>query len=211
MSDTRYIAPRLRLRAFNCPHCNAFAQQDWTRLSATEGGKIFPAEELCVSTCSLCYKYVVWNKKEMIYPIVGPFPPAPDDMPGRVKAEYDEARQIAVVSPRSAAALLRQAIFELCKHLGAKGDDPGEVAASVKNDLPIGIHRALDVARVVGKDAVRPGVVDSKDDRDAVENLFDLVNIIVEQTITNPNRLSAFCQKVAPDDPKKSAKTRDKK
>jgi len=43
--------------------------------------------------------------------------------------------------------------------------------------------------RVIGNEAVHPGKLDLKDDRDTATRLFKLVNIIAEQMISNPKHV----------------------
>lgn len=52
---SEYTPPSFGGRAFNCPHCGAYAQQDWAGLIGepspwSEGGKLVPpvdCEHLC--------------------------------------------------------------------------------------------------------------------------------------------------------------------
>jgi hypothetical protein len=43
----------------------------------------------------------------------------------------------------------------------------------------------LDSVRVIGNDAVHPGVMELRDDKELVLKLFRILNIIVEETITD--------------------------
>jgi len=43
--------------------------------------------------------------------------------------------------------------------------------------------------RVIGNNAVHPGTIDLKDDRDTVNKLFRLVNFIAHKTITEPREV----------------------
>lgn len=47
----------------------------------------------------------------------------------------------------------------------------------------------MDTVRVIGNEAVHPGILDLKDDRDTATKLFKLVNIISEQMISNPKHV----------------------
>jgi hypothetical protein len=114
-----------------------------------------------------------------------------EDFPDDVKLDYDEARNIFGGSPRASAALLRLAIQKLCVHLGQKGknlnDDIGELA---KAGLPVKIQQALDIVRVTGNNAVHPGEIKIDDDPAIALNLFYLVNVIVENMITQPRQIA---------------------
>jgi hypothetical protein len=116
------------------------------------------------------------------------------DMPDTVKADYLEAREIAAKSPRGAAALLRLAIQKLASSLDEKKANNlnDNIANLVKQGLPPKVREALDVVRVIGNEAVHPGVIDLKDDINTATALFKLVNIIVERMITEPDEVDAL-------------------
>ena len=50
--------------------------------------------------------------------------------------------------------------------------------------------------RVIGNEAVHPGVIDLRDDRASAERLFDLVNIVAEQMITHPRSVQEMYEKL---------------
>jgi hypothetical protein len=112
-------------------------------------------------------------------------------MPEAVRPEYDEARAVSAVSPRSAAALLRLVIQKLLIGLGLPGkninDDIGRL---VQRGLPEKIQQALDSVRVIGNNAVHPGVLSDDDLSNVANSLFFLVNFIVEQQIAQPRKVA---------------------
>lgn len=115
-------------------------------------------------------------------------------MPEDVLALYNEAASITVKSPRGAAALLRLAIQKLCIHLKEPGKDINtDIGSLVKKGLPELVQQSLDIVRVTGNDAVHPGQIDT-DDAGVVQHLFDLVNIIVENRIAEPKKISGLYQ-----------------
>lgn len=74
-----------------------------------------------------------------------------------------------------------------CAHLGEKGKNiDDDIASLVAKGLNPLVQKALDVVRVVGNEAVHPGALDLKDDRDTALRLFALANAITEQMITHP-------------------------
>ena len=82
-------------------------------------------------------------------------------------------------------------IQKLCAHLGASGttiDD--QIADLVGKGLNPLVQKSLDVVRVIGDEAVHPGTIDLKDDRDTALNLFKLVNAIAEQMISHPKSVN---------------------
>jgi hypothetical protein len=132
----------------------------------------------------------VWFDKVMVFPSVATAPMAHAEMPENVRADYDEARGIAHRSPRGAAALLRLAIQKLCTDLGQPGENINDdIAALVKEGLSSKLQKALDSVRVIGNEAVHPGVLDVRDDPDLVQRLFELVNLIVDLMIAQPKRI----------------------
>ena len=120
-----------------------------------------------------------WYEGHLIYPDQGTGPPSNPDLPEDVRADYLEAQSIANKSPRGAAALLRLAIQKLCKQLGEPGENiNADIASLVKKGLHVRVQQALDVVRVIGNNAVHPGQIDLKDDRETAAALFDLVNLV---------------------------------
>jgi hypothetical protein len=72
------------------------------------------------------------------------------------------------------------------------------------------VQKALDIVRVIGNEAVHPGTIDLRDDRDTALKLFGLVNLIAEQMISNPKHVDAFYETIPPN--KKAAiEKRDEK
>ncbi|MGC8691366.1 MAG: DUF4145 domain-containing protein, partial [Caldisericum sp.] len=64
-----YETPGWEKKAFNCPFCNAYANQDWYDLRIDRGlrvGEIL--KELKVCFCSHCNEFSIWYQHKMIYP-----------------------------------------------------------------------------------------------------------------------------------------------
>ncbi len=132
-------------------------------------------------------------------------------MPEDVKEDYEEARLVVEVSPRSAAALLRLALQKLMKHLGESGKNLNDdIANLVKKGLPEKIQKALDAVRVIGNNAVHPGELDLRDDKETALALFDLLNMIVEVMITQPKKVNEIYDKL-PKGAKEAIEKRDSK
>lgn len=156
-------------------------------------------EYASLSQCSHCKQYAFWIKNKMVYPVVSLAPLPSDDMPEDVKADYTEAASIVEASPRASSALLRLALQKLMPHLGEKGkkiDD--DIGSLVKKGLPTEIQQALDVVRVIGNESVHPGELDLKDDTKTAYSLFDLLNMIIEYTITKQKRVNTLYNKLPP-------------
>ncbi|WP_175865132.1 DUF4145 domain-containing protein [Burkholderia cepacia] len=145
----------------------------------------------------------------MLLPAASNVPNAHPDMPLEVARDYEEARDVAGVSPRAACALLRVAIERLCGALNAEGDNiNAQIGHLVKLGLPVQIQQALDVVRVIGNNAVHPGKMDPADVAEVSNSLFALVNLIVEDRITRPKMVEAVFASL-PDGARKAIERRD--
>jgi len=182
-----YTPPALNVKAFNCSHCNAFANQHWYD-SLIQGGGV--VSDFRISKCVHCGRPAYWFQSSMIYPnkVTAPLPNP--DLPVDIKTDFEEARQIANLSPKGAAALLRLVIQKICIHLGESGKDINkDIASLVKKGLSPKIQKALDIVRVVGNESVHPGQIDLNDDPATTTKLFELINIIAETMITQPKEI----------------------
>ena len=204
MNEKKYVSPEYVLpvymsKAFNCPHCNAFSHQEWaqpgTSIDAWGGGTTIP--KLFISVCICCEKYAIWYDQEMIYPISSNAPFPAENMPKDVKSDFTEARDIVNRSPRSARALLRLAVQKLMKHFEEKGKDLNrDIGNLVKKGLPEKMQKALDLVRVIGNNAVHPGMIDLKDDINTATSLFDIINYIINIMITSPKNVDEIYNKL---------------
>lgn len=154
---------------------------------------------LHLSECYNCKKIAVWVHDNLAFPAqrVGVLPNS--DLPDELVADFEEARAIVGNSPRGAAALMRLVIQKLCAHLGERGKNiDDDIAHLVSKGLNPLVQKALDVVRVVGNEAVHPGTIDFKDDRDTALRLFGLVNAIADQMITHPKAVKEMYDQLPP-------------
>jgi len=157
----------------------------------------FDVHNLSLSQCYNCDKIAVWVYDRLLYPPERHGAIPNPDLPQEVLHDYEEARAILDISPRGAAALLRLCIQKLCSELGEKGKNiDDDIASLVAKGLNPLVQKSLDVVRVVGNEAVHPGVMDLKDDRETAATLFGLVNAIADQMITHPKTVDAMYKKL---------------
>ena len=150
----------------------------------------YELENVHISRCYSCRDIAIWKYDTLLHPPTRYEIEPNEDLPEDIRADFDEARLILDLSPRGAAALLRLCIQKLCKHLGKPGKNINEdIAALVKDGLDVRVQQALDIVRVVGNEAVHPGTMDLKDNRETAAKLFGLVNRIAYDTITHPKEL----------------------
>lgn len=203
-----YKSPIFKESSFNCSFCNAYARQTWHGLGHFDRGHI-SLEDASVCFCSHCGKYSIWHEEKIIYPNFSGIEPFNGDLNEEVSDDYMEAAEIVQRSPRGAAALLRLAIQKLCIQLGEQGKDLNtDIGNLVKEGLPVRVQESLDSLRVIGNEAVHPGELDLRDDRETATSLFKLVNFIAEKMITEPKEIEAIYAKL-PETKKEQINNRD--
>lgn len=160
----------------------------------------FDLVNIFVSQCYSCERIAIWQHNAILYPPTSHEVEPNSDLDEDIRADFDEARAVFSNSPRAAAALLRLCVQKLCKQLGMPGkkiDD--DIGALVAKGLPVTIQKALDLVRVIGNNAVHPGTINLNDDRATAAKLFELVNLIAENQISQPKAIAKlFDEKVPP-------------
>jgi len=145
----------------------------------------------------------------MVYPGVSMAPLPSEDMPEDIQKDFSEARSVVNSSSRAAAALLRLSLQKLMVDLGEKGKNLNDdVASLVKKGLPEKIQKALDSVRVIGNNAVHPGQIDLRDNETIAIALFELINIVIENTITQRKKVEGIFNKI-PESAKEQIKKRN--
>jgi len=205
-----YVPPEVDQGAFHCPHCEVYADQSWQNIN---WGIRNPTRILDgrIGECNHCDDYTLWVGGEMIYPEGSSAPLPSDDMPDEVKEDFNEARRIVNQSPRAAAALLRLAMEKLGREL--TGEDNQSLHNMIGDLVDQGriderVQQALDSVRVVGNEFVHPGEMDDRDNRKTALRLFDLVNAIVELTITREKLIQEEYENI-PENQMKGIENRD--
>ena len=167
-------------------------------LEKNEGKYVYrEAINLNLSQCYNCNKVAIWVHTNLIFPNkkIG-LQPNPD-LPAQIARDYEEARAILGDSPRGAAALLRLCVQKICIHLGEKGKNiDDDIASLVTKGLNPLVQKSLDTVRVIGNEAVHPGVIDLDDDRDTASQLLILINSIADQMISHPKKIEELYGKL---------------
>lgn len=173
-----------------CPHtdCQKKAQQIPLKFSPllTVDGQTTVHSDLSATLCAKCKKPSYWKEKELLYPLRVHTAPAPNkDMPPNILRLYEEAASIAPYSSRSAAALLRVAIANLCIEINARGKSISDkIGDLILNGLPVQVLVSLDDVRMIGDNACEPGSIEFEDDEETAQILFITLNLIVEKVIS---------------------------
>lgn len=70
------------------------------------------------------------------------------------------------------------------------------------------MQKALDFCRVVGNNAVHPGEIEINDTPEVAQNLFAMMNFIVEDRIARPKQIQALYLQL-PEGARKAVEARD--
>ncbi len=126
----------------------------------------------------------------LAYPRKSDAPEPNADLPPEILPDYKEAAAVLAASPRAAAALLRLCLQKLCKYFGRPGKDINKDIKELVADRTISprVQKLMDTVRIVGNEAVHPGVLNLNDDRDLAIALFSFVNLIAEEAISIPKQ-----------------------
>jgi len=207
---TPFTPPALNKTAFHCPHCSAYANQEWYAVMGFNPNIGQPElKGWRAGMCKHCGKITVWLGNSLMYPDASSAPPPNTDLPAEIIADYNEARNIISRSPRGAAAIFRLCIQKLCKHLGEPGANiNADIAALVKKGLNPKIQKSLDIVRVIGNEAVHPGQIDITDKPETAVNIASLINVIADAMITQPKAIEQLYQTL-PEDKRQQIDKRD--
>lgn len=221
-----YGVPNLNSTAFNCPHCHAYSQMRKNIIEGYIGPGKYGNTGFATTGCTRCNEFACWYinthtsdpegniyyNATLIYPDSSCAESPSNDMPPDVRLDYLEAARIRQKSPRGAAALLRLALQKLCKHLGEPGEhintDIRSLSAKKKVSQEV-IHMA-DVLRITGNCSAHPGEMSDEDIDEVSDGLFELINFIIKEAISDPNARSAIYNKM-PEKLRKKAEETDAK
>jgi hypothetical protein len=112
-------------------------------------------------------------------------PPPHRKLPKAAVELYQEAREVAAASPRSAAALLRVALEALLEELHPSGRRLIERIDELHaGGLPTPQTQAMDVLRLIGNEAAHAGTLHNADNPETVRELFHYLNYLAESSET---------------------------
>lgn len=210
-----YEKPEVNKKIFNCPNCGERAQQIFYTMVLIKdkdevgvGYQFYEKHhampyhskiEINVATCVICEKISLWKENDMVYPQLSNTPQATADMHIKVKEIFNEAREVFTVSTKAAAALLRLAFEQYCKEMGY--DKKYKLADNIddmltKENLDENFRDSCKYIRVAGNDAVHPRQISIAEDKDVVLFMFELLNQLVEEMITNKEKKRQLFDKV---------------
>lgn len=187
-----YVSPEFELKAFSCPNCGAYSQQDRHELFKSNSWASRAA------FCKICSDPSIWlsnnlNERRvpietsMIYPDKNNIPACNEDLEDSIKKDYNEAASIVEKSPRWACALLRLAVQKLMIQIWESWKNiDNDIKSLVKKWLNPTIQQALDIVRVTGNNAVHPWEIDLQDNIEVAKSLFGLINLIANDRLTQP-------------------------
>lgn len=138
-------------------------------------------------------KIALWHHLSLVHPVTRAGAAPNDDLDEDIRSNIDEARSILNLSPRRAAALLRLALQKVCKQLGEPGKDINtDIQSLVTKGMAPHLQQAFDAVRVIGNEAVHPGELDLRDDRETATILIDLINIVAQELISNKQSIASI-------------------
>jgi len=195
----KHVMPKYQGQSFVCPHCGVTAQQAWGELHlySYPARNLTPEGDWFSARCHACTRFSLWQSGNMVWPDTSLAAPPNEDMPEAIRTDFEEARSIVGKSPRAAAALLRLCMQKLCRELGEPGDHlDTDIKSLVARGLSAKLQKALDAVRVIGNESVHPGKMDMKDDQLTALALFDLVNLVVNEMISEPKHVDDVYNKL---------------
>lgn len=186
-------SPTFGESAFDCPSCTAYASMSFSQVTNVDGN----GQAIFTSTCARCDATAAWLRENgveggrLIWPRQRGGIPPHREMPQDARQLYEEARDVAHLSPRAGVALLRVALDVLLREVVKDADGRSlndVIKLAVAQGLTPAVWAAMDALRVIGNDAVHPKqLVLGEEDADAkITALCRLLNLVVEQMISAP-------------------------
>jgi len=154
-------------------------------------------EDFGIASCNRCHDKSIWAEKKMVYPFESSAPLPHEDIPSEIKPLFEQARKVLFFSPPASCALLRLVIEKILDQIEpGSGTINQKIGKLVQKELDEKIKKALDIVRVIGDNAVHPLHMDLQDDEKTASTLFDIVNIIVNRTISSTKKIDELYSKL---------------
>ncbi len=163
------IIPEFDKKAFNCPRCAAYANQEWYLAEAIDKtqaeysgqsirkGKI---EEFAFSRCFHCNGVSIWNKAKhsMVHPKTNMRSFDLTEIPKALAEDYEEACLVISDSPKASAALSRRCLQSILRMQGFEDKSLyKEIQKAIDSGrLPSHIADSLNDLRNIGNFAAHP-------------------------------------------------------
>lgn len=187
----KYYPPSYEQGQFHCIHCGVYARQKWGSLYFQNTN----VSNFKYSHCEHCNRKIYWYRGKMVVPDDSPMPRPHEDLPEACLEEYQEARRITEASPRAATALLRICLQRLFRELGESGTDlEQDVDKLIARGLPDDIQSILEYCRLIGPNAVTPGVIEPVDGLELAQSLFLMINFLVAECISKNRQIDELYQ-----------------
>lgn len=212
---TDYEAPELEKTGFNCPHCNAYAQQVWDAIGIPEQDEygisfrpiMDPLPEgdarWLRAWCAKCFQSSIWLESRMVYPAVSTVPSPHPDMPERAVPHYEDARRVVAVSRPAGAAMARTTLEVLLREVLPDATPRMRLVELIDladSKVSSGLGELLTYIRHVGNAVVH---VDEVPDEatilvldetttEAVDAIFTAINEVVDEFVTKPRQTARF-------------------
>lgn len=144
------------------------------------------------------------NKIEWLYPMYGnlTIPDMSKNLPKELEDDYEEARNVAGVSSKGAAALLRLLLEKLCRKYFPKSNRQNlndMIGKLVTEGVPDYIQKACDIVRIKGNENVHAGTIDENDTAETVVYLFELINLVTDYLYMDCKRIDEMYSEIAPE------------
>lgn len=163
------VIPEFNKRAFNCPRCGAFANQEWYIAEAynkadakIKGIKTYEGsiDEFSFSKCAHCNNISIWDngKGSIIFPKTNVRVFDLTDIPKDLAEDYEEACLVFSDSPKASAALSRRCLQSILRNQGFSDKSLfNEIQKAIDSGkLPSHIAESLDALRNIGNFAAHP-------------------------------------------------------
>lgn len=155
-----------------------------------------------IKQCQNCYKISFYDpiNNKIIHPYIEYNMNPNEDLSDDIKDLLIEASHIVNSSPRAAMALLRLALDKMINNLLSDEDQSKNLKKKInivftKYNISEKIKDIAHSIRGIGNESVHPGTIMDNVDREEVLFVFDMINLIAEETLTLSKKTDLFIEK----------------